>query len=501
MLKRSLLVAALFITACAQSNGDINRVQPNVLRKADLTGDPLSGEPAPQWFFRNSVTYTPFNTQFTYPGQTGTMEKLVWEAQENFLVGYRSYPFTIGAEANVDPASTVSHTTAKYCDRTGKCRSTTYYGSPVVAYPIVSHFDIQRGYSTVTGEQTNVISENTTDRPWHKREYMRVNWASNVLNMGSGLNWGTVQNAASGSSTSNWVQPNETGADPVDWPTFEYDSQKNLKYFDVTARYMAVPDTVYYDGYGHLPLCYFANGIYDCSSAEIKIRTSVSKVDVGWTQDYEPMIFGNDLMSMFGVFRTERLNYDRKFGLVDSAMIRLANRHRIYKEYYQKDSNGAPIVSKPIAAADRQVKPIVYYFTRADRMGGQERYDEFMQPAKAVLQPQYDQVFRRAIAAAKGDVTSEGWRNIAPAFVLCDNPVATGNDPACGEIGNSPKFGDLRYSFINTVAEPVANGLLGYGPSSSDPETGQTMSGNSNTYLWGVDLYGRKVTDWVLLMT
>ena len=82
--------AALFAAGCAQSNGDLNRVQPNVMKKADL----LDG----QWFFRNSVSYTPFNTQFTYPGQTGNMEKLVWEIQENNLVGYRSYAYTPGAE-------------------------------------------------------------------------------------------------------------------------------------------------------------------------------------------------------------------------------------------------------------------------------------------------------------------------------------------------------------------------------------------------------------------
>ena len=78
---------ALFAAACAQSNGDVNRVQPNVTRKSDL----LDGE----WYFRNSVTYTPHNTQFTYPGQTGNMEKLVWEIQEGNLVGYRSYPYKL----------------------------------------------------------------------------------------------------------------------------------------------------------------------------------------------------------------------------------------------------------------------------------------------------------------------------------------------------------------------------------------------------------------------
>ena len=490
---RSLPAAliVLFAVGCAQSNGDVVRVQPNVVRKADL----LDG----QWFFRNTVTWTPFNTQFTYPGQTGNMEKLVWEIQEGFLVGYRSYAYTVGAEAIVDATSKISGTTAKYCDADGKCvGGQKYYGSPVVAFPVVSHFDIQRGYNASTGEQTNVVSENTSDRFWNQREYIRVNWSQNVLNKGSGLNWGTVQNPASGVTNSNWIQPNEPGTDPYDWPTFEYkknaDGKDALAYFDVTGRYMAMPDTVYYEGYGNIPLCWFAAGVYDCSASEIHIRTSIAKVDTTWSRDYEPLQFPNDLMSYFGYFRTDRLNYDKKFGYNDSAVIRLANRHRVWKEYYQK-SNGE-VTDTPIPMAAREIQPIKYYFTPAPRMGGEERYAEFWEPGRRI-ESDYDRAFRRSIAAAQQKDASA----IKQMYYLCNNPVKSGDPLECGNAGFSPKIGDLRYSFVNTVAEPVANGLLGYGPSSADPETGQIISGMSNTYTWGVDLYGRDVTNWILLLT
>ncbi len=488
----ALTLTASFAVGCAQSNGDVVRVQPNVVRTADL----LDG----QWFFRNTVTWTPFNTQFTYPGQTGNMEKLVWEVQEGNLVGYRSYAYTVGADSIVDQTSKVSGTTAKYCDAKGSCKGgQKYYGAPVVAFPILSHFDIQRGYNAGTAEPTNVVSENTSDRPWNEREYIRVNWAANVLNVGSGLNWGTVQNPLGGSSNANWIQPNEPGTDPYDWPTFEYadrnsDGKPELTYFDVTGRYMAMPDTVYYEGFGAVPLCYFAQGVYDCSSSEIHMRVSIAKVDTTWSRDYEPLQFPNDLMSYFGYFRTDRLNYDRKFGYNDSAVIRLANRHRVWDEYYQK-ANGE-VTDQPIAMAARKPKPIKYYFTPANRMGGDERYAEFFEPGR-IIEKEYDRAFKRAIAAAQQKEPSQ----IEQMFYLCNNPVKSGDPLACGNPGFSPKIGDLRYSFVNTVAEPVANGLLSYGPSSADPETGQVISGMSNTYTWGVDLYGREVTNWILLLT
>lgn len=483
---------ALFAIGCAQSNGDVVRVQPNVVRKSDL----LDG----QWFFRNTVTWTPFNTQFTFPGQTGNMEKLVWEIQEGNLVGYRSYAFTPGAEANVDPSSKISGTTAKYCDPSGACKGgQKYYGAPVVAFPIVSHFDIQRGYNPATGEQTNVVSENASDRPWNQREYVRVNWSMNVLNMFSGMNWGTVQNPLGGATAANWIQPNEPGTDPYDWPTFEYadrdgDGKEELVYFDVTGRYQAMPDTLYYEGYGNIPLCWFAYGVYDCSASEIHMRVSIAKVDTTWSRDYEPLQFPNDLMSYFGYFRTERLNYDRKFGYNDTAVIRLGQRHRVWEEYYQKANGEVTDTAIPMAA--RTPKPVKYYFTPAPRMGGAERYAEFWEPGR-IIERDFDRAFKRAIGAAQQKDPAD----VRQMFYVCNNPVKSGDPAECGNPGFSPKIGDLRYSFINTVAEPVANGLLGYGPSSADPETGQLVSGMSNTYTWGVDLYGRDVTNWILLLT
>lgn len=498
---RSLGAALAVLTAagCAQSNGDLVQVQPNVVRKTDL----LDG----QWFFRNTVTWTPFNTQFTFPGQTGNLEKLVWEIQQGNLVGYRSYPYILGAEPNVDTNSLVSGTTAKYCDADGKCTGgQKYYGAPVVAFPIVSHFDIQRGYNPGTGEQTNVISENTTDRPWNQREFIRVNWAANVLNQSSGMNWGTVQNPNDPFKTANanWIQANEPDSDPYDWPTFEYtdrdgDGKKELTYFDVTGRYLASPDQYYIEGFGNVPLCLFASGIYECGSSEIHMRVSISKVDPTWTRDYEPLQYGNELMSYFGYFRTERLNWDQKFGATESARILLGQRHRIWKEYYEKE-NGE-VTDRSIPFANRTPEPIKYYFTPANRMGGVERYDEFWEPGRRIEQD-YDRAFRRAVAAARGGTPEEkaDWAAQPQMFYVCNNPVKVGDPAACGNANFSPKIGDLRYSFLNTVAEPVANGLLGYGPSSADPETGQLISGMSNTYTWGVDLYGRSVANWINLL-
>jgi hypothetical protein len=40
---------------------------------------------------------------------------------------------------------------------------------------------VVREYNALTGEETNVISENTMDRPWYERDFIRVNWSRNLV--------------------------------------------------------------------------------------------------------------------------------------------------------------------------------------------------------------------------------------------------------------------------------------------------------------------------------
>ncbi|MBI3184012.1 MAG: zinc-dependent metalloprotease [Myxococcales bacterium] len=484
---------ALLATACAQTGGDVNRVQPNVMKKTDL----LDGV----WYFRNTVTWTPATTGFTFAGETGNIEKLVWELQENFLIGYRAYPFILGAERNVEPSSKPSGTTMKVMGPDGKwVGGQKYFGAPVVAYPIKSHFDIQRNYNPATGEPGNVIMENPTDRPWNQREYIRVDWSANLLNQSADMMWNTIQNPSGDTSWNAWIQPNEPGTDPYDWPTQEFGADGKLTYMDFTGRYMAKADQVHFedeDGNHYMyPYCFFLQGYrYDCSNAEIRMRTSIAKVDPNTTNDYEPLVYPNDVMAKFGYFRTERLNYDRKYGPTESARIFLANRHRLWKTSFEKNASGAPDPKRPIPFVNREVKPIVYYVSPADRMGAGSSYQEYLEAAR-ILEKNWDKAYRRAVAAAKfGKDDPATLDAVGQVFFVCENPVPAGAPQACGKPNFEPKFGDLRYNFIYTITDPVPNGLLGYGPSSADPETGEIISANANTYSAAVDTIAQRGLD------
>lgn len=486
---------ALLAAACAQGNGDVNRVQPNVAKKTDF----LDGV----WYFRNTVTWTPATTGFTFTGETGNMEKIVWEIQERTLVGYRAYPFIPGAEGKVEQTSKPSGVTMKVCGADGKCvGGQKYFGAPVVAYAIESHFDIQRNYNPATGEPGNVIGENPVDRVWNQREYMRVDWSANLLNMSDSMSWNTLQNPAGGTDLNAFIYANEPGADPYDWPTMEYGADKKLKYMDFTSRYLATPDEVHFEEDGvhyRYPQCFLLSGYrYDCSSAEIRMRTSIAKVDSNLTNDYEPLVYPNDVMKKFGYFRTERLNYDRKYGITESARIFLANRHRIWESSFEKDASGAPDWSRPIPFANRKVKPIVYYVSPQRRMGAGNSYQDFLEAAR-LMEKNWDRAYRRAVAAAK--FGKDDPSQVEQVFYVCENPVPEGAPAACGKKGFEARLGDLRYNFVYTITDPVPNGLLGYGPSSADPETGEIISANANTYSAAVDSLAQYVLDVVDLLS
>src|SRR6185436_19135052 len=97
---------------------------------------------------------------------------------EKYLVGYRAYDYAPGAE---NPF-------------TGDANNNN---TPFLKFAISSHFDVKREYNPGTGEQTNVISENTTDRTWEKRQYMRVDWGVDLNEMTSPTIQSPAQNAIS----------------------------------------------------------------------------------------------------------------------------------------------------------------------------------------------------------------------------------------------------------------------------------------------------------------
>ncbi len=475
-----VLVAAtsLWLGACAQQVDDIDRTQANILQKSDF----IEGE----WYIRQTVSDVPATTDTFFTGYTFDTERIVWEITANSLIAYRSYEYVPGISdrAAIDENGNVVD--SGVVDQ-GVLPDGTFRGEPIAAFDITEHFDIIRQYNPQTGEQSNVIVENGTDRPWYEREYFRVNWSANDIN-----NFQFLNTTTAAAPMSFYVSGYESGDDAF---RMEYDDEGTLQYMDYVQRFLMEPS--------YLACAYVRNGygVGDCASQEVDVRTSILRVPP--ESDYEPVAYDDVAMNRFGYFRTERPTYDRRYGATLEGRLQLANRHNLWADTWQRDEAGNVLrddegrrVPRPFA--ERTPSPVVYHLS--------ENFPESLLDDAAEMAMQWDRAYRRAVAAAQNNGDTSSMDSVRPMFVLCQNPVTdtpvfpSGELGAqyasdCGEVGERVLIGDLRYNVVYWVNNPQMAGPLGYGPSAADPETGEIISGTAYVYGGSIDTYAQRSVD------
>ncbi|MBM4378860.1 MAG: zinc-dependent metalloprotease, partial [Deltaproteobacteria bacterium] len=140
----------------------------------------------------------------------------------------------------------------------------------------------------------------------------------------------------------------------------------------------------------------------------------------------------------------------------------------------------------PANPASRDLGPrqVVYHLN--------ETFPADLKPAAAELARQYDELFRGIYRGATGRESP------SPLFVLCPNNPVEGGDPAvCGPVGTKARVGDIRFNLLAWVDLPTSAELLGYGPTSNDPETGEVISASALVYGASIDTYAAWARDLV----
>jgi len=499
-MKRALLVVCALVASCGTPVQPRSTVQQDALAKRDLEG---------VWYFRQTVVGVPFSAGFTFPGEQGEneMEKIVWDVQESSLIARRAYEFVRGTEKG-NPAF------AAGADR-------RYQGAPVAAFKITSHFDIIREYNASTGEEYDKLIE-SQERKWFERAFIRVDWSTNLV-----TNFNFLADYSSPS-----IQPIKQDAvpyyvsDPSDPDAFriERSGDEQASYLEVTQKLVASPELVTFEDGTSWPLCFMQYSTSDCSSQEIRVRNAFRRVTA---RDYEPRVYDDKDMERFGYFSTERRSYNRQYGLTETGRERFINRHnqwwrslsskpcqldvhcgdtspgvRCVTELptatVEADGKVTGVCSLPYAARNRATpedpssvdlgpRPIVYFLSQG--------FPEELKATAKELERQYDVTFRGVVEALQGRPA------IGQAFVVCvNNPVREGDPAVCGQPGTTARLGDIRFNLLNWVDEPVSAGLLGYGPSSNDAETGETVASVANVYGAQIDTYAAMGRDLVRLV-
>ena len=175
--------SAVLAVACTAEQPPVSRVQTNLVDKAIFEGEwwysgtTIDVDYDQASIFSSASPYAPFEGSMsmdygidfnrTGPNAIGDpwysypISRVRWVIDENYLFAFRSFELVQGG--NDDG------------------RAPEYRGQPLAVFRIESHTDVRKEYNSVTGEETNVTVENTDDRRWYERAFMRVDWSQNLI--------------------------------------------------------------------------------------------------------------------------------------------------------------------------------------------------------------------------------------------------------------------------------------------------------------------------------
>ena len=378
---------------CAEERPAINRTQEGRIRKEWLVGaDYTNAADDPEFYMENFVVDAPTDQTLMPVGTYDDVDRIHWEIQENMLLARKSYEYVTGS------------------DGAGRRASRTQNGLIVAAYRIESQFDVRNDYNPSTGEPINVVSENTTDRRWYDRDFIRVDWSRNLVDnpdwsfLFYGALFGGLSFQPVAFDETNPRSPNANNFCEIE-PGRVRDENGNCVnatetdpalraarhpggYFDVTSKWLVNPEmSDFFDE--PIPTClianFFAQGpVYSCNPQEATIRTSFRRVV---DRDFEPLELTRQPFDLVGGPRAERNGFDPGYGIVDTNYHRFAMIHNLWMTSHvspavqctsNADANNdgtadACPASHPGSQCDlvmrrctlpyreRQVRPIAYY--------------------------------------------------------------------------------------------------------------------------------------------
>lgn len=343
---RALLLGAIGLAAgstagCAEERPAIMRVQPNALAKSFFVGMDLQGsQDDPEFYFQTTLIDVGYGAQqdglFTST-YAQPMSRIKWQVTEDLLIARITYERIENSDGKgAGPASDD--------------------GVIAAIYPILGHFDIRRDYNPQTGEESNIIVENSSDRPWNLRQYFRVDWSQNLATDSYDFDTLSLVGVYGGIKYEPVAYYINDPKDP-NAPHFDPDEG----YFDVTNKAFATPGLIDLSSFGwgidSFPACFldadFAGGAAPsgtCNPVELTLRQSFRRVGapkrdasgeivrdpetneiVYQSTDFEPKHWDGYRFAQFGAFYEERYGYARNYGMVDEQWHRLIDRYNIWE--------------------------------------------------------------------------------------------------------------------------------------------------------------------------
>jgi hypothetical protein len=413
----------LLLGACGEEEPPINRVGVNVVEKSLFEGS---------WYMSRTVIDVDYEGAAlgTFPGDAASdraqdftaLPRIRWVIDEDFLFAYRDYEMTLGGDGEIDPDAIPDATPAGDPSRQDEADQEDVLGQPVAAFAIEGHFDIRRAYNPATGEERNVVEENSSDRRWYEREFMRVDWSRNLLPgyYGQTYNLNELVGVWKRESADLFVQ--DASAFPDSWrPQFhrmscsgpdddseqceeddrdlagDYDLDELYHMSFVTQEVLSPGLVDDPDGNGQINWC-VAKRYTDapaCSSLVSHVRTSFLRRSD--RREYRPVGWVDSRFERFGYFRLNQPTYDRSTGAPDDPAFGATdflnynvNRHNLWRQWEDEDG-------EPLPYDERQVRQVVWYTTP-------ELPAHLVRPSFDVV-GQWNELFMETVRRLRGEPT------------------------------------------------------------------------------------------------
>ena len=296
------MLIAMFMVAlgCAEERPPRSYVQPHVLAKTDFTGE---------WYYVPTVVDVGFASTVTFIGETSMDVAIIkWDIQEDTLLARLAYDRINGAEVS-------SHEDWK---------------GEIIGSWGITQFDIIRDYNASTGEETNIIRE-TTERPWYQREFMRIDWCLN-----KSTSWAMFWSHVVKIDRATYC---ETNPSSQYYPKYVRNAKKELTYIEVTENIVMAPEMRSLDGWDfmgltQIPDCFFYGTSTSCNASQVMVRHAFRKVDP--ENEYAPHEYTQRDHDRFGYFMSNRLTYNRQYGILIQQLKQYANKWNFFTESFVK---------------------------------------------------------------------------------------------------------------------------------------------------------------------
>lgn len=288
----------------------VDRVQTNLIDKSVFEGD--------WWYTRtviqldddaayaigaagSSAPWAGAMANYDIAAQSGVIGRIRWVVDENFLYAYRATEIIPGSNADAHSAD--------------------FRGSPLAVYRINAHVDVRQEYNPGTGEATNVISENSTDRRWYDRRFVRVDWSQNLVSFGQfgdslelDALFGTFRRESAPlgiDSVGNSMQNNGTANLPAEWAPQLVRVVDDADYRFRDEWPTAQQDTVHYMSFVTQEIWTPEQCYGTACGTSIAITTREAFLRVPPNHEYAVETLANSEYDRFGIIRTEQRTYLR----------------------------------------------------------------------------------------------------------------------------------------------------------------------------------------------